>query len=190
MAPTRELCLQIQDYLVRFKEHGLDCCTSVVLHGGAETKMKQVIELTKKPSIVIGTPGRILDHLENTKGFDLNKIKYLVLDEADKLLNLDFEKQINEILEQLPKERIAYLYSATLTSKVEKLQRVSLQNPTRIEVNSKYRTVSKLEDSYIFIPSKWKDCYLIYLLTRFKDDRVIIFGKTCLGVERLFLVLR
>lgn len=95
MAPTRELCLQIQDYLVRFKEHGLDCCTSVVLHGGAETKMKQVIELTKKPSIVIGTPGRILDHLENTKGFDLNKIKYLVLDEADKLLNLDFEKQIN-----------------------------------------------------------------------------------------------
>ena len=70
----------------------------MVLHGGADTKMKQVIELTKKPAIIIGTPGRILDHLENTKGFNLNGLKYLVLDEADKLLNLDFEKQINEIL--------------------------------------------------------------------------------------------
>lgn len=60
------------------------------MHGGAETKMKQVIELTKKPAVVIGTPGRILDHLENTKGFNLNNIQFLVLDEADKLLNLDF----------------------------------------------------------------------------------------------------
>lgn len=152
--------------------------------------MKQVLELTKKPAVVIGTPGRILDHLENTKGFNLNSIKFLVLDEADKLLNLDFEKQITEILNIIPKERTAYLYSATLTSKVEKLQRVSLNNPTRIEINSKYKTVSKLEDSYIFIPSKWKDCYLVYLLKKFKDDRVIIFGKTCLGVERLFLILR
>lgn len=81
----------------------MNYCTSVVLHGGADTKMKQVLELTKKPAFVIGTPGRILDHLENTKGFDLNRIKYLVLDEADKLLNLDFEKQINEILELIPK---------------------------------------------------------------------------------------
>lgn len=94
--------------------------------------MKQILELTKKPAIIVGTPGRVLDHLQNTKGFNFHNMKYLVLDEADKLLNLDFEKQINEILEILPTDRNAYLYSATLTSKVEKLQRVSLKNPTRI----------------------------------------------------------
>ena len=80
--------------------------------------MKQVIELSKKPAVVIGTPGRILYHLENTKGFNMKNLKYLVLDEADKLLNLDFEKQINHILQMVPQERNAYLYSATLTSKV------------------------------------------------------------------------
>lgn len=63
LAPTRELCIQIQDYLVKLKEHGLKFCTSVVLYGGADTKMKQVLELTKKPVVVIGTPGRVLDHL-------------------------------------------------------------------------------------------------------------------------------
>lgn len=73
---------------------------------------------------------------------------------------------------------------------MEKLQRVSLNKPIRIEVNSKYKTVSRLEDSYIFVPSKWKDCYLVYLINRFKNDRIIIFGKTCLGVERLYLVLK
>jgi ATP-dependent RNA helicase DDX47/RRP3 len=95
ICPTRELCIQINEYLIKFREHGLSYCTSVVLHGGSDTKMRQVIELIKKPSIVIGTPGRILDHLSNTKGFNLDQLAYLVLDEADKLLNLDFEKQIN-----------------------------------------------------------------------------------------------
>lgn len=114
------------------------------MHGGADTKMKQILELTKKPAVIVGTPGRILDHLQNTKGFNLNNLKYLVFDEADKLLNLDFEKQINDILAIIPKNRNTYLYSATLTSKVEKLQRVSLNDPVRIEVNLKYKTVSKL----------------------------------------------
>ena len=60
----------------------------------------------------------------------------------------------------------------------------------RIEVNSKYKTVSQLHESYIFIPSKWKDCYLVYLLNQYKEDRVIIFAKTCLGVERIYLTLK
>ena len=80
--------------------------------------MKQVIELSRKPSVIVSTPGRLLDHLSNTKGFELNNIKYLVLDEADKLLNKDFELQFNEILQKLPSERNAYLYSATLTHNV------------------------------------------------------------------------
>lgn len=64
--------------------------------------MKQVLEIAKKPNIIVATPGRILDHLQNTKGFHLNNLKYLVLDEADKLLNKDFEEQFNQIISILP----------------------------------------------------------------------------------------
>jgi len=80
--------------------------------------MKQVLELAKKPSVIVATPGRILDHLQNTKGFHLKNLKYLVLDEADKLLNKDFEEQFNTIMTLIPQDRRAYLFSATLTSKV------------------------------------------------------------------------
>lgn len=70
---------------------------------------------------MIGTPGRLLYHLENTKGFDLKNIKYLVFDEADKLLNMDFEKEINQILGIINKNRVTFLFSATMTNKVQKL---------------------------------------------------------------------
>lgn len=68
-----------------------------------------------------------------------------------------------------------------MTSKVEKLQRVSLKNPTQLQLNPKYQTVSKLSEYYIFIPSKWKDSYLVYLLTKYPREKTIIFAKTCLG---------
>ena len=71
--------------------------------------------------IVIGTPGKILYHLENTKGFHLKALKFLVLDEADKLLNMDFEREINTILDIIPKIRNTFLFSATMTNKVSKL---------------------------------------------------------------------
>ena len=80
--------------------------------------MKQVLEIAKKPNIIVATPGRMLDHLQKTRGFHMNTLKFLVMDEADKLLNKDFEEQINEILNLLPKERRALLFSATLTSRV------------------------------------------------------------------------
>lgn len=99
--------------------------------------MSQSIELSKKPHIVVATPGRLQDHLENTKGFSLNKIKFLVFDEADKLLDQDFGPIIDKLLKVLPRERNTYLFSATMTTKVQKLQRASLRNPVKVEVSSK-----------------------------------------------------
>lgn len=151
--------------------------------------MKQVLELAKKPSVLVATPGRILDHLQNTKGFHLRNLKYLILDEADKLLNKDFEEQFNTIISLIPEDRRAYLFSATLTNKVEKLQRVSLKNPVRVEVSQKYQTVENLEQFYVFIPSKMKDCYLVYLLNKDRKSKTIIFAQTRLGAERLTLIL-
>ena len=91
--------------------------------------MSQAIQLAKRPHVVVATPGRILDHLENTKGFSLRNIRFLVLDEADRMLSMDFEKEINQLLTLIPPQRSTYLFSATMTSKVGKLQRASLKNP-------------------------------------------------------------
>ncbi|KAF6028725.1 DDX47 [Bugula neritina] len=78
------------------------------------------------------------------------------MDEADRILNMDFESEVDKILKSIPKERRTYLYSATMTKKVQKLQRASLKDPVKVEVSNKYQTVDKLQQFYIFIPAKYK----------------------------------
>ncbi|CAG8775101.1 16451_t:CDS:2, partial [Cetraspora pellucida] len=134
LAPTRELAYQISESFESLGSTiGVRC---VVIIGGMDM-MSQAIALSKKPHIIIATPGRLHDHLENTKGFSLRNLKYLVMDEADKLLDMDFGPVIDKILKVIPKERHTYLFSATMTTKVAKLQRASLNNPVKVEVSSK-----------------------------------------------------
>jgi len=152
--------------------------------------MTQAIALAKKPHIIIATPGRLVDHLENTKGFTLKSIKYLVMDEADRILNMDFEEEVDKMLRVIPKERITYLYSATMTQKVQKLQRASLKDPVRVEVSSKYHTVDTLQQSYLFLPSKFKDVYLVYILNELAGNSFIIFCSTCANTQRVSFMLR
>lgn len=151
----------------------------------------QAIALGKKPHIIVATPGRLLDHLENTKGFSLRTLKYLVMDEADRLLDMDFGPILDKILKVLPKERRTYLFSATMSSKVESLQRASLTNPLRVSVSSsKYQTVSTLLQSYMFFPHKYKDIYLVYLLNEFAGQSAIVFTRTVHETQRLAFLLR
>lgn len=79
-----------------------------------------------------------------------------VMDEADRILNMDFEVEVDKILRVIPRERRTLLFSATMTKKVQKLQRASLRNPVKVEVSTKYQTVEKLQQYYIFIPVKFK----------------------------------
>lgn len=162
-----------------------------VIVGGMDM-MSQSIALAKKPHIVIATPGRLVDHLENTKGFSLRSIRYLVMDEADRILNMDFEVDLDKILKILPPSstRSTYLYSATMTKKVAKLQRASLRDPVKVEVSEKYSTVEKLQQSYLFIPSKYKDVYLISILNDMSGKSIIIFSSTCTTTLRLALLTR
>ena len=109
------------------------------------------------------------------------------------MLSMDFEKEINQILEVVPdceKGRRTMLFSATMTSKVEKLQRASLLNPVRVEVSTKFQTPKKLLQSYLFIPAKYKDCYLTYLINEHAGQSILVFGATCNNVQRLALMLR
>lgn len=110
---------------------------TAVIVGGMDM-MSQSIALSKRPHIIVATPGRLMDHLENTKGFSLKALKYLVLDEADRLLDLDFGPIIDKLLKVIPKERNTFLFSATLSTKVEKLKRASLNKPIQVKVDSKY----------------------------------------------------
>ena len=132
---------------------------------GGMDMVSQAIVLGKKPHVIIATPGRLVDHLENTKGFTLRALKYLVMDEADRILNMDFEVEVDKILNCIPKEgRKNMLFSATMTKKVAKLQRASLHDPVKVEVSSKYQTVDKLLQYYLFIPFKFKEVYLVHLV--------------------------
>ena len=120
LTPTRELAFQISEQFEALGESvGFKCA---VLVGGMDM-VSQAVMLGKNPHIIIATPGRLVDHLENTKGFKLNKLKYLVLDEADRILNMDFEKEVDKILSCLPKAgRKNMLFSATMTKKVAKIK--------------------------------------------------------------------
>jgi ATP-dependent RNA helicase DDX47/RRP3 len=152
LAPTRELAFQIsQQFESLGSAIGVRCAVIV----GGLPMMDQSVALAKKPHIIVATPGRLQDHLERTKGFSLRGLKFLVcvyiyrrylahtfffyqvLDEADRLLDMDFDSVMDNILKVMPKERTTYLFSATMTTKVAKLQRASLSNPVRLEVSTK-----------------------------------------------------
>ena len=150
-----------------------------VLVGGLDM-VSQAISLSKNPHIIVGTPGRVVDHLSNTKGFSLKNLKFLVFDEADRLLDLDFEKQIHQLLAVIPKTRTTFLFSATMTSKVNKLQKACLVDPVKVEVNTKYTTVKQLVQNYIFIPAKYKETYLAHIINEFQGKTIIIFVEKCL----------
>jgi len=112
-------------------------------------------------------------------------------DEADRILDLDFGPAMDKILKFLPRERHTYLFSATMSSKVESLQRASLHDPVRVSVSaSKYATVATLTQRYLFIPLAKKDVYLIYLMNEFAGKPTIVFTRTVNETQRLTIMLR
>lgn len=187
LTPTRELAFQIDE---QFKALGsaIGIKTAVVV-GGVDI-MGQSIMLAKKPHVIIATPGRLIDHLEKTKGFTLRTLKFLVMDEADRILNMDFEAEVDKILKVIPRERQTFLFSATMTKKVKKLQRAALRNPVKCAVNTKYHTVDKLQQYYLFIPAKEKDCYLVSVLNEHAGNSFIVFCSTCANTQRTAVLLR
>lgn len=149
-----------------------------VIVGGLDM-VAQAIALGKKPHIVVATPGRLVDHLEKTKGFSLRSLKYLVMDEADRLLDMDFGPSIDKILKFIPRERRTFLFSATMSSKIESLQRASLRDPVRISISSSsHQTVSTLIQNYIFCPHNKKDTYLVYLVNEYSGKKIVLFTRT------------
>merc|ERR1719183_725137 len=189
LAPTRELCVQIGQ---SFEALGssIELETAVIV-GGLDM-VTQAMQLAKRPHVVVASPGRLVDHLENTKGFHLRTLKYLVLDEADRMLSMDFEEALDKICQVIPRhpERQSFLFSATMTSKVTKLQRAALHKPVKCEVSSKYGTVSTLVQNYMFIPWKYKQTYFAALLLHYKLYSSVVFVDTQLSAHKCTVLLR
>ncbi|PAV84419.1 hypothetical protein WR25_20006 [Diploscapter pachys] len=187
LTPTRELAIQIAEQFIALGS-GIGLVVAVIV--GGQNNASQAIDLAKRPHIIVATPGRLVDHLENTKGFNLKALKFLVLDEADRMLNSDFESQLDKIIRVIPKDRRTYLFSATMTNKVAKLGRASLKNPVRVEVNTRYKTVDKLRQHYILMPNKYKEAYLVYLLQKLSGNTCIVFCSTCNTAMLIAVMLR
>ncbi|GFV66659.1 probable ATP-dependent RNA helicase DDX47 [Trichonephila clavipes] len=187
LTPTRELAFQIAEH---FEALGAVMGVKTAVIVGGIDMTTQSLTLSKKPHIIIATPGRLIDHLENTKGFNLRALKFLILDEADRILDMDFELEVDKILKVIPRERHTYLYSATMTQKVQKLQRASLTDPVKVEVSKKYQTVEKLQQYYLFIPLKHKDVYLVHVLNELPGDSIMVFCATCANTQRVTFLLR
>ncbi|KAF8059537.1 hypothetical protein N665_1229s0002 [Sinapis alba] len=179
ICPTRELA--IQSYLVAkelLKYHSQTVGKVI----GGENRKKEAEILVKGVNLLVATPGRLLDHLENTNGFVFKNLKFLVMDEADRILEQNFEEDMKKIINLLPKTRQTSLFSATQTSKVEDLARVSLTSPVYIDVDEGRKEVTNegLEQGYCVVPSAKRLLFLITFLKRFHGKKkIMVFFSTC-----------
>nr|XP_020636636.1 probable ATP-dependent RNA helicase DDX49 [Pogona vitticeps] len=194
LTPTRELAYQIaEQFRVLGKPLGLKDC---IIVGGMDM-VSQALELSRKPHVVIATPGRLADHLRSSNTFSLQKIKFLVLDEADRLLEqgcTDFTQDLEVILAAVPARRQTMLFSATLTDTLNELKRIAMNQPFFWESTSEVRTVEQLDQRYLLVPEKVKDAYLIHLVQTFQDEHedwsIIIFTNTCKNCQILNMMLQ
>ncbi|XP_068776496.1 probable ATP-dependent RNA helicase DDX49 [Struthio camelus] len=194
LTPTRELAYQIaEQFRVLGKPLGLKDCVVV---GGLDM-VAQALELSRKPHVVIATPGRLADHLRSSNTFSLKKLKFLVLDEADRLLEqecTDFTEDLEVILEAVPARRQTLLFSATLTDTLNELKSLAMNRPFFWEALSEVRTVDELDQRYLLVPETVKDAYLVHLIQTFQDEHedwsIIVFTKTCKDCQVLNMMLR
>uniref|UniRef100_V9KKX4 Probable ATP-dependent RNA helicase DDX49 n=1 Tax=Callorhinchus milii TaxID=7868 RepID=V9KKX4_CALMI len=194
LSPTRELASQIaEQFQVLGKPIGLKDCMIV----GRMDMVKQALELSRKPHVVIATPGRLADHLKSSNTFNLKKIKFLVLDEADRLLEqgcTDFTKDLEVILGAIPAKRQTLLFSATLTDTLQELKKIAMNRPFFWESKSEVRTVDELEQRYLLIPERMKEAYLVHLIQKTQDEHedwsIMIFTNTCKMCQVLNMMLR
>lgn len=170
LTPTKELALQILS-VVR-EVGGKMTQTFGAVIGGTKKKEEQR-QLERGVNILVATPGRLLDHMKTTKDFVFSKLTMLVMDEADRMLDVGFERELNQILGMLPKERVTAMFSATQTTKVADLVRMSLKRPVFVEVkDGQSGTVAGLTQNYVECPMQDR-LSLLYKLLKEKSKAVV-----------------
>lgn len=190
LAPTRELALQIQESYTDLNQ--VKANRSVVAIGGANIRT-QIADLRRGAAVVIATPGRLLD-LKERRAINLSTVEILVLDEADRMLDMGFLPAIRQVLAMLPSRRQTLLFSATMSSSIESLARSTMIQPTLVEVSPRGRAAQKIEQTAYSVALENKTALLLDLLERESGqeslDRVLVFTRTRRGAERISHILK
>lgn len=186
LAPTRELALQTEESYRQLAPKKDFACVSLI--GGASLR-QQVEALRRGVSVVVATPGRLLDHLHRGS-VNLAQVEVLVLDEADRMLDIGFWPAIREIVAGLPVNRQTLLFSATMSSDIERLARSTMRKPQLIEMGPRGRPAAKVEQTAYPVALESKMALLLDLLESDPQDRVLVFTRTRRGAERLSYILQ
>jgi ATP-dependent RNA helicase DeaD len=182
IAPTRELAIQVSEEL--YKVGSSKRVRVLPIYGGQDIS-RQIRSLkTKPPHIVVGTPGRLIDHI-NRKTLRLQNIQTVVLDEADEMLNMGFIEDIESILSEVPAERQTLLFSATMPGPIQRIAERFMRNPQIVKVKSKEVTVPNIQQYYVEVHEKTKFDVLTRLLDIQSPELAIIFGRTKRRVDEL-----
>ena len=185
ISPTRELAIQIFDVLCKIGRHGHMFAAGLVIGGKSLESERQALT---KMNILVGTPGRLLQHLSQTVAFNVDDMKMLVLDEADRILDMGFKKDVDAIIEYLPKERQTLLFSATQSKKVSDLARLSLQEPEYVSVHAedKSATPKSLKQNYIICPIEEKLDTLWSFIQASKKSKILCFFSSAKMVRFVY----
>ena len=184
ITPTRELALQIYDVAKELLFFAHKTC-GVIIGGGY--RKKEAKKLIRGVNLLIATPGRLLDHLNNTEGFKCNNLCLLVIDEADAILKNGFEDELIQILKILPKDKQTMLFSATLSKKIENLGLLSLNDPVYIKLKinpeGQNNNLQNLEQGYLILEGNLKFNFLYTFLKNNSSKKIMIFFNSCSEVQ-------
>jgi ATP-dependent RNA helicase DeaD len=186
MVPTRELAVQVRDEAIKLAAGRKVHCVAV--YGGKPIR-EQIDKLKRGAQIVIGTPGRVLDHLARGT-IDFTKLKFVVLDEADRMLDIGFRPDIERILRRCPDDRQTLLLSATVPQAIAKLAERYMRTPETLNFSPADISVETIEQFYFTVDPQRKFELLLRLLVRERPKQGIIFCRTKRGTEKVFLRLQ
>ncbi len=185
IAPTRELAVQVAEELNKIGQY--KGVRTLPIYGGQDIT-RQIRALQKKPQIIAGTPGRLLDHIRR-RTIRLNEIKVVILDEADEMLNMGFIEDIEAILKEVPQERQTLLFSATMPAQIQSLSKRFMKDPQMISVKSKEVTGPNTEQYYVDVEEKQKFDVLCRIMDIQSPELAIVFGRTKRRVDELYEAL-
>merc|ERR1712166_1334087 len=199
LTPTRELAAQCYGMIATLAQ--FTKITSVLVVGGSKNMNAQISELRTRPQVIVATPGRLLDHVTNSAGVTLEDVEYLVLDEADRLLDLGFQDEVNELIKSCLVDRQTLLFSATMNTKVDDLVKLSLKRPVRIRISDKELNSSngrdlevapRLQQEFVRVRSGNegvnREAMLLALLTRTFSTQTIVFFDTKAKAHRMMIL--
>lgn len=187
LVPTRELAVQVNDVFTLFEEALPRKIKTLAVFGGASINMQMVA--LKHVNILVATPGRLLDLIEQ-KAVNLSVVETLVLDEADKMLNAGFKKDMNKIFDLLPQKRQNLLFSATLNDDISNINQILLHDPVIIKIEPEKEDIDLIKQSAYFVSEYWKGPLLRQLIKSKDMKQVLIFTSSVARAERVAAKLR